>query len=314
MSEVKFGVSVSEYYDLKEAIHTAKGIEELGFDSLWMTENVRSEAASLEPLIALGIIASHTTRIAFGPAVVLLPLRNPVGLAHAAVTLDRLSGGRFLLGIGAGGDAPDGFNAYGVPMSERGRRCDEALEVMKRLWTETTTTFNGKYFSFTDYGLGARPVQKPHPPIWLGGARSEAVLRRVARYADAFYPTRLTPPELARQYNRIEGYAREYGRDMTSFVKSVYLRFSVGSTVEEARERACRALMQRYRIQADHPLITVLKPRENCIVGTSKDCIETLEKYIEVGATHIVLDPACAGEEILPQFETFAREIMPRFR
>ena len=174
-SKTQIGISFAECYDLKEVTDLARQVEGLGFDSLWVTENVHSDVPSLEPLITLGIIAANTNRVTIGPAVLLLPLRSPVGLAHAVASLDRLSHGRFILGVGAGGDAAEGYQAYGIPLEERGRRCDEALEIMTSLWTKESVSFTGKFSDFRDYVLGAKPVQKPHPPIWLGGSAPATV-------------------------------------------------------------------------------------------------------------------------------------------
>ena len=133
MTKFTFGMSFHETYQYSRqaVIDYARAIESLGYDTLWITENVHSGADSLEPLLTLSFMAAHTERISFGPSVILLPLRNAVGLAHAVATLDRLSGGRLVLGVGNGGTVPGSFEAYGASIRQRGRYCDEALEVMK---------------------------------------------------------------------------------------------------------------------------------------------------------------------------------------
>ena len=308
MGEIKFGVSFHEYYDLQEVVRYVQRVEELGFDSLWITENVHSEVPVLEPMIALTSFAIHTTRVTVGPGVLLLPLRNPVGLAHAAATLDRLSGGRFILGVGAGGEAPEGFQAYGIPIEERGPRCDEALEIITRLWTGEPVTHHGEFFSFSDYTLGARPMQRPHPPIWLGGS-TPAVVRRVARWGDGFYPAHKTPSQCAELYRRVRQCGQEYGRDMAGFTNAVYLFLCLSDSREGAMRVTQKVLQERY----GYPF-SGLAPGENSLQGDPDDCIRLLKQYVDAGVSHFVIDPTCPTEDILSQYETFARMVMPRFR
>ena len=191
---------------------SARLVESVGYDSLWVTENVHSGPEALEPMVVLSQFAAYTERITIGPAVVLLPLRNPVGFAHAVATVDHLSEGRFILGVGAGGNATEGYKAYSVPLSERGKRCDETLEIMTKLWTGEPVTFEGKFSKFSDYALGARPYQRPHPPIWVGGD-APPVLRRAGRWGDGFIPAHTPPAETAEMYRKIDGYRREWGRE-----------------------------------------------------------------------------------------------------
>ena len=132
---MKFGICFAQYQDGVQVRESARLVESVGYDSLWVTENVHSGPEALEPMVVLSQFAAYTERITIGPAVVLLPLRNPVGFAHAVATVDHLSEGRFILGVGSGGNAVEGYKAYSVPLSERGKRCDETLEIMTKLWT-----------------------------------------------------------------------------------------------------------------------------------------------------------------------------------
>ena len=319
MSKITFGVCLSDYFDLPEAIQTAQTVEELGFDSLWLTELVYPGIVSLEPLITLGIFAAHTKRVKLGPAVVILPLHNPVRLAHASVTLDRLSGGRFILGVGSGGESPESFDAYGVSVRERGARCDEALEIIKRLWTEPSVSFSGKFWNFTDYRLGARPTHQPHPPIWMAGARAESVLRRTARYGDGFYPSRLTPSELSQMNRRIMKYGEEYGRDMSTFTKSVYLRLYISDSLEEAQKVSHRVIEDRYKVPvkvgeaSSGTEDVLLEWSADEPMGPPERCVEVLQEFVAAGVTDIVLDLSCPQDEVLSQLHTFAERVMPHF-
>lgn len=322
MSGIEFGVSLSEPYDAASLIEVSKHIEDLGFESLWLTENVYSGVTALETLIALGVIATNTRRVRFGPAVLIMPLRNPVALAHATTTLDRLSEGRFVLGVGAGGESKATFDAYGVPMNQRGRRCDEMLELMVKLWTEDSVTHQGRFWSLESYGIGARSIQRPHPPIWLAGARAETVIKRAARWADGIYPSRLSPSELSGVYERVFRHANEIGRDMSNFTKSVYLRLCLGSSRAGAREKCLQVLEERYQApvragadslggskQSDFEL----NVEQGSLLGPPEVCIEGIQAYIAAGAEHVVVDTCCPRDEIPAQVRTFMEQIVPHF-
>ena len=167
MADIKFGVTYSERADFTDLPAYAQKVEELGLDSIWVTENIGSGAPALECFTALSFMAAHTSKLMVGTSVMLLPLRNPVMVAQTVASLDILSGGRAVLGVGVGNESPD-FAAYGGNVRERASRSDEALEIIKRLWTENSVTFHGKHFDLDDYQLLPKPVQKPHPPIHVG--------------------------------------------------------------------------------------------------------------------------------------------------
>ena len=161
---MKFGISYAYYQDAKQVRDSARLVESAGFDSLWVTENVHSGPEALEPMVVLSQFAAYTERISIGPAVVLLPLRNPVGFAHAVATVDHLSEGRFILGVGAGGNAVEGYEAYGVPVAERGKRCNETLEIMTNLWTGEPYSFDGQFSSSPTTPSAPDPTSGPIPP------------------------------------------------------------------------------------------------------------------------------------------------------
>ena len=153
---MKFGICFAQYQDGVQVRESARLVESAGYDSLWVTENVHSGPEALEPMVVLSQFAAYTERITIGPAVVLLPLRNPVGFAHAVATVDHLSEGRFILGVGSGGNAVEGYKAYSVPLSERGKRCDETLEIMTSfgLGSLSLTKVSSRSFRTTPWGRG----------------------------------------------------------------------------------------------------------------------------------------------------------------
>ena len=305
---MKFGISYAYYQDARQVQESAKLIESSGYDSLWVTENVHSGPEALEPMVVLSQYAAYTERISIGPAVVLLPLRNPVGFAHAVATIDHLSEGRFILGVGAGGNAVEGYEAYGVPVAERGKRCNETLEIMTNLWSGEPYTFDGQFTKFSNYTLGAGPFQRPHPPIWLGGD-APPVLRRAGRWGDGFFPAHTHPAETAEMFRKVDGYRREWGREDLEFTNAIYLYLHFAESGEKAQAEVRATLGERYTYPVSHVHAGV-----NAVIGTPEDCVRVLKEYEAIGVTHAILDPACPKDQLSATVERAAREVMPHFK
>ena len=158
--------------------------EALGFHSAWVVEQILGSIPSLEPVELLTYAAAVTTRIKLGSAVLLTALRSPVHTAKSLATLDHLSGGRLIVGVGLGAN-PKIYPAYGITAERRAARFGEGIRVMKRLWTEPRVTFEGQFFKLENASMEPKPVQKPHPPIWFG-AHEPAALRRAAEMGSGF--------------------------------------------------------------------------------------------------------------------------------
>jgi probable F420-dependent oxidoreductase len=181
---------------------TAIDAEKLGYDSVWVSDHVVVPHANVvnfgetifDPLVTLSVIAGATLRVTLGTTVLIVPYRNPVVTAKMISSLDALSGGRVVLGVGAGWVAAESA-ALGVPFAERGAMTDEYLDAMRELWTSGAPSFAGKYTRFSGLVFEPKPVQKPHPPIWVGG-HSPAALRRAVRFGEAWHPINRPPPEL----------------------------------------------------------------------------------------------------------------------
>ena len=174
-----------------------RAAEEAGLDSVWVPDHVlRVFGPVLDPLTALAFLAGSTSRIKVGTSVLVLPYRHPVGLANVTSTLDVLSGGRFMLGAGAGWNAGE-FEALGMSVRERGRRTDEILESLQRLWTGENSSFSGQYYAFQDAKIGTSPTTPGGPPVLVGG-KSEAALRRTLRFANGWMGFRDDPDSIRR--------------------------------------------------------------------------------------------------------------------
>ena len=306
MADIKFGVTYSERTHFTDLPAYAQRVEELGLDSIWVTENIGSRAPALECFTALSFMAAHTSKLMVGTSVMLLPLRNPVMVAQTVASLDILSGGRAVLGVGVGNEGPD-LKAYGGNVRHRASWSDEALEVIKRLWTEDSVTFHGKHFNLDDYQLLPKPVQKPHPRIHVGGGAA-SVVRRAGRFADSLIPVSKTPEESKAMFEQAEEHARESGRDDSAMTRVMHLFLCFSGSAAESAEIASGVFTWRYgsstTVPADAPHL----------LGTPEQMREIVQAFVDVGVTEFVLNMVCPPEEGIAQVERFAKEVMVGFR
>ena len=235
-------------------IAVAREAERLNAHSVWATDRMLLPAAGpggypystergavafdparewLEPVSVLSLVAGVTTRVQLGTNVLVLPYRHPVVLAQEWATLDRLSEGRAMLGVGIGWMEEE-FEALGIPMRERGRRTDESIGVLRALWgAGAPTSFSGSFTAFTNMALASTPVQPGGPPILVGG-NSTPALRRVAKLGDGWVGADLTPSVAAQAVAEIRGLCAEYGRDPDAMVYSARRRVEPSETTGQA--------------------------------------------------------------------------------
>ena len=210
-------------------VTVARRAEDLGFDSLWVLDRtlfpVKPRAPypvgdgslpvkykrTLDPLETLTFTAAHTRRVALGTSILNLPWYNPVLLARRLTTLDVLSGGRLRVGFGIGW-SPDEYEAVGTPWRERGKRADELLQALKAIWTTDPVEFQGRYYRIPKSFIGPKPVQKPHPPIYMA-AYTPPAMTRIAKEADGWFPVGIPLGGVAQMFEGIKRTAREAGRD-----------------------------------------------------------------------------------------------------
>lgn len=210
---MRLGLFLSSLGDGPEAYAgMVRAAEESGLDSVWVPDHVlRVFGPVLDPLTALAFLAGSTSRIELGTGVLVLPYRHPVPLANATSTLDVLSGGRFVLGAGVGWNAGE-FEALGMSVRERGRRTDEILESLQRLWTGERSSFSGRFYSFRDAEIGTRPRTPGGPPVLIGG-KSEAALRRTLRFSRGWMGFRDDPDSIREVRSGLDLLGEELGRD-----------------------------------------------------------------------------------------------------
>jgi probable F420-dependent oxidoreductase len=176
-------------------VESAAKAEELGFDAVFVNDHIIVDGSArsapwtntYDPLVALSFIAANTTRICLGVSVLIVPYRNPIATAKMLATIDRMSSGRLIAGVGVGWNEAE-FNALGVPFRERGARTTEYLRIWQACWAPGKVSFSGKFFTFSDMYVSPKPVQQPYPSIWIGGS-SDAALRRAAAFAAVWQPT-----------------------------------------------------------------------------------------------------------------------------
>jgi probable F420-dependent oxidoreductase len=227
---IDFGISLRRFDD---APAEAKEAEDQGYQFITAGEHVFFHGPTTNGLISLAAAAGATQHVKLMTSITLVPLYPPALLAKQIAALDNVSGGRFHLGVGVGGEFAKEFEACGVPVKERGARTDESLEVMRRLWTEDEVHFEGRFTKLSGVTLAPKPRQKPHPPIWVSG-RSEAAMKRTARFGTGWLPYMYTPEQLAGSLKTIGGY--DFERD-AAVKPGLFIFFAVHQDRETARLR-----------------------------------------------------------------------------
>ncbi len=247
-------------------VQTACKAESLGFDVLFVNDHVivddspRSEPWRnvYDPLMALSYVAARTSSIMLGTSVLIMPYRNPIVTAKMIATLDQMSGGRAIAGIGAGWSKAE-YDALGVPFRERGSRTNEYLRLWKACWEPGPTSFHGRFFTFDAMHVNPKPVQQPHPPIWIGGS-GEPSLRRAARYAEVWQPTPTPLPEFIANQAYLRDVSAGMGKEPPRSRMSFRVNFSniTGSSssagnrpIGQGTPEQVASDMKRYRQEAD---------------------------------------------------------------
>ena len=273
--------------------------EALGYDSLWVQEQMISDAAILEPVALLTYVAGLTSRIRLGTAVLLTVVRNPVELAKTLATIDQLSRGRLIVGVGIGGDTTP-HEIFGIPREHRVRRFIEGIKVMKALWTEPKATVSGDFWNFKDVPMEPKPAQKPHPPLWFG-ARTEIALKRAVRIGDGWMgPGSSSSAEFVQHMEWIKRLLDEAKRDPATFSISKRVYIAVDDNRDRAEQRLRRWFGARYKFPDMAPRVS--------IYGSRAECIDKLGALVRAGAQQLLLDPVYDNVE---QMEVLAAEVVP---
>ena len=295
-----------------ETVRQARWMENLGYEYFSVGEHfMRGDppGPTHAALPVLAVAAGATDQMRVLSSIILTPFYHPLVLARTTATLDAASGGRLTLGVGVGGEFPVEFEAAGLRVNQRGRRTDECLEVMRKLWTGEKVTFSGRHFQLTDAMINPAPVQKPNPPVWVSGRR-DAAMARAAKFGDGWMPYFYDAPRYRDSVQKIKGFAAAAGRDISGFQWAHFPYIAIYPTEQQAAEVAAEQLGGRYLYGGEFLDIV----RKYCLLGTVENCIKQLQEYIDAGARHIIFSISCPWEDRERHLETIAKELIPHFR
>ncbi|WIY01102.1 LLM class F420-dependent oxidoreductase [Amycolatopsis mongoliensis] len=306
---MRFGVHLPSNHGwrhVEDLLDVARLSERLGYESVWASQHVFHAGYLADrlggrpyyaPLPILSAVAAVTTRVRLGTSVLVLPYHHPVLLAKELATLDVLSSGRLTAGVGVGVIREE-FDALGAEYDTRGARTDEALRVLKALWTTPRPAFSGRFHRFAGLDFSPAPVQRPHPPIWIGGS-GRAAMRRAATLGDGWHLFRRPTQGIREAIRRVRDLAEAAGRDGRALVMSVRCDLEIpGTAASPGGNRDYNtSLGSRFRLR-----------------GTPEQIIETVGEWRDSGVEHLVLavntdDPGVVNDFI----GTFAAEIAPEF-
>jgi probable F420-dependent oxidoreductase len=275
--------------------------DETGVDSFWQTDRLISEQPFLESIATMAAVAGATERLKFGMNVTVVAFREPLLLAKQLATIDFLSGGRLLPAFGVGPALAPEFRATDWPKSGRGARADEALEVMKRLWTEERVNHQGEHFVFRDATISPRPVQNPLP-LWIGGS-SEAAIRRTARLGSGWLAGIQTPAQVAPVVAGIAKASLELGRPIDADHYGAGFAFRFGGWDDPVVERGASG-MRRFAPDLD--------PRDYLAVGDAAAVIARVAQYRAAGVSKFVLRPLATDDaDFMDQTRRLIDEVIP---
>jgi probable F420-dependent oxidoreductase len=284
----------------------ARRAEELGFDYLACGEHLFFQVAP-NPFVQLAAAAAVTTRIRLVSTVSLLPLYPAALAAKLAATLDQVSNGRFELGVGAGGEAPDEFAAAGVDPGERFRRLEEGLEVLRLLFSGERVSYEGHFTRLREVALDPPPVQPGGPPIWLGG-RKDGAIRRAGRHARRWMPYMVTPEMLQAGLGRVRAVAAAHGRDPARVGGALFAFACVDRDGAWARRTGTAAVSATYR-QDFAPLAD-----RYLLLGSPGQVVRRIREYADSGAGAIVLQVAAGADDRDRVLKTMAEDVLPELR
>jgi alkanesulfonate monooxygenase SsuD/methylene tetrahydromethanopterin reductase-like flavin-dependent oxidoreductase (luciferase family) len=282
--------------------------EELGFDHIWLGDSVTVlDKARGDCLTTMAALAARTNKIRIGAVPMLPALRNPVLLAHALATLDVISKGRIMLGVSVGpvrDYIQRQFAACGVPPQEKAGRLNESIEIMRRLWSEKTINYDGRYFKLDDVGILPHPAQKPGIPIWIAADRNENGFKRVGRLGDGWVTLAPTLERFAAARHKIDEYAQEHGRLDKCPVSALYASFNIQSDGAKAKDEGWE-WMERFFEQPKQKI-----SYHFTIFGTPAECVRLLKGYAGAGLTTIIA--RIASDDVRAQARLLINEIKPQ--
>ena len=270
--------------ETKPLITLAKRADTLGYDSIWVGDSLFARPRH-EPLTFLSSLTGHVQQASIGTAVLLPALRNPVLLAHQVATLDRLSEGRLILGVGIAADVAnvrEEFIVAGVPFEKRGARMVESIKLCQALWSGKTISWDG-FWKIKDLNLGLTPHTSGGPSVWIGGS-GPLTLQRAGSEFDGWFPTGPNSESFSKGWEEVTRTATLEGRDPEALTGAVYLTISVDDDESKANGRIDAYLEEYYKQPA-----ALMRKTQACFGGSIENARGWINDYINRGATHIVL-------------------------
>ncbi len=299
---MKIGVTIPNNWgiaDVRQVLAFGPLAEQLGFDSVWVMDHLFNNGyvgdrlqnkPYYHPMATLSHLSATTQRVLLGTSVLVLPYHNPVELAKYAASLDQMSEGRVVLGVGVGAMTEE-FQALGISMRERGSLTNECIAIMKELWTNDEASYHSRRWNFDEIKFSPKPLQKPHIPLWIGGS-SPGALKRVATLGDGWHPSGVSPEEFSMGLREIHDLTRAAGRDPESL--SMSMRVEVEVSPGPSSDRAA----SRSRLSG----------------GDTGEMIAGIEAYQTAGVEHIVLALNSGDvDKLKATMENIARSVLPHF-
>ncbi|HTY56786.1 MAG TPA: LLM class flavin-dependent oxidoreductase [Candidatus Binataceae bacterium] len=300
-----FGIAIPQVFlnspiDLELLRKFIPRAEALGYDSLWVQEQIIGTPSILEPVTLLTYAAALTSKMRLGSSVLLTVVRNPVQLAKALATLDQLSHGRLTVGVGVGGKhVPEAV--FRVSSEKRGRQFVEGIKVMKALWTQPKASMSGEFWNFENVSMEPKPAQKPHPPVWFG-AKDELAFKRAVRHGDGWMGAgSSSSSDFVEHFALLRKALDDAKRDPATFTTSKRVYLAVDDNRERAERRLREWFGERYK-NAD------MGSRVS-IWGGRAECIDKVGALLRAGAQHLLLNPVF---DEIEHAELLAQDIIPR--
>ncbi len=297
-----FGVHLSGFMeDPRRFGELCRRVEEWGFDSVWLADGLTMNA--VEPMPALAYASAFTQRVKLGTCIYVVPVRHPLVTAKLTAAVDRVSGGRFILGVGVGW-REDEFKATGISFEQRGKVTDDCLQIICQAWESGRVDFKGAFYEISGVKMEFQPTQKPRPQIWVGGNGVQAITRAV-RFGDYWIPTDYTLEEYKQGVPRLKEACKRFARGLTQVSVASHLMVIVD------RNRNQTELMAKNVAESLHTEVEELKGW--ALVGDPADVAKRVEAYNETGVSYHVLN---FGTKVRDEakIELFAKEVLPRFR
>ena len=283
-----------------------EALEALPIDSLWVGGHVAAPNPVPEVMVQLARAAALTRRVRIGTSVLLLPLYSPAIIAKQIADLDHVTNGRITLGVGVGGEFENEFRACGVPVEERGRRVNEAIPLIRRLWTAEEISHSGAYYSMDRVRIQPPPFQSGGPPIIVAGRKDPAMVR-AATMGDGWMPYLYSPRAYAESVRRINEVAAQQNRDLGAFRWMQFLFVNVQDDPDKARDETVAFLGGAYKQDLNSFVDRVTA------VGTPEQVTARLQEYVDAGTRHFVFATALRGDR-LPMARRILLEVMPGVR